>query len=277
MLWNASSLKGFDISGTDGELGKVSDLLFDDQSWTTKWLVVHTGSWLFGRKVLLPLASLGKPDRDSRHVAVRMTQQQIKDSPKVDTDLPVSQHIEAHVYNYYDQNPFWRSGFSPMGVPPEGTTIFAPRTAMIDDPRYDNSTDALPDDGDSSLRSVTEIIGYHMEATDGPIGHIEDFILDDNGWQIKYITLDTKNWLPGQRVVISPHSIRDIDWINRSIYLTIDRAKIKSSPPYDPNMTEDGPFNDQFQKYFGLTIPDKDDLQKLNISEGSRIPIGKME
>ena len=99
MLWNASAIKGFDIEGSDGLIGKVRDILFDDKTWTTKWIAVHTGPWLFGRKVLIPLVALGKPDHDRRHVAVQMTKQQIKDCPDVDTDLPVSRHLEAHVYN----------------------------------------------------------------------------------------------------------------------------------------------------------------------------------
>ncbi len=118
MLWNASAIIGFDIEGTNGLVGTANDILFDDKSWTTKWIVVHTGPWLFGRKVLVPLVALGKPDHESRHVAVQMTKQQIKESRDFDIDLPVSRHIESHAYNYYDQNVFWHSGFSPMGLQP---------------------------------------------------------------------------------------------------------------------------------------------------------------
>jgi hypothetical protein len=266
MLWNASAIKGFNIQGTDGLIGTVSDLLFDDKTWQTKWLVVHTGLWLFGRKILLPLEALGTPDEDARHVSVHLTQQQIKDSPDVDTDLPVSRHVEAHVYNYYDQNPYWRSGFSPMGVVPQDTLIFMPRMGIDGDPRYHPGTDAVPDDGDPHLRSVNAVTGYHIEATDGAIGHVEDFLIDDADWRVMYVTVDTKNWLPGQRVVISPQSVREIDEMTRSVFLNVDREKIKASPPYDPEMAEDGPFNDRFHKYFGLTLLDGDELRKLKIS-----------
>lgn len=265
MLWNASEIKGFDIEGSDGLIGTVNDVLFDDKTWTTKWIVVHTGVWFFGGKVLLPLRALGKPDRDSRHVAVQMTKQQINDCPNVDTDLPVSRHIEAHVYNYYDQNPFWHSGFSPMGQQLRGTTEFMPRVGLDADPRYQNGTDAVQDDDDTSLRSVGAVIGYHMEATDGAIGHLEDFLVDDTDWQIKYITVDTKKWLPGKRVVIPPRLIREIDQVTHSVHLIVDREKIKSGPPYNPEITEEGSFNDRVHEHFWPTQHESDDQLKPGV------------
>jgi hypothetical protein len=264
MIWNALAIKGFDIGGSDGLIGEVRDILFDDKTWTTKWIVVHTGPWLFGRKVLIPLVALGKPDHDRRHVAVQMTKQQIKDCPDVDTDLPVSRHLEAHVYNYYDQNPFWHSGFSAMGMQPRGTTVFMPRIGLDADPRYQNGTDAVPDDGDTSLRSVLEVIGYHMKATDGAIGHLEDFLVDDADWQVKYITVDTKEWVQADRVVIPPRLIREIDWVARAVYLNVNREKIKASPLYNPEMTEDDSFDNRVHQHFWPTRRESD--AQLNFS-----------
>ena len=104
MLWDASAINGYAIEASDGLLGTVSDLLFDDVGWAIRWLVVDTGNWL-SRKVLLSLSVLGKPDRALRHFLVKLTMQQVKDSPDVDTDQPVSRQIEAHVYNYYGWDP----------------------------------------------------------------------------------------------------------------------------------------------------------------------------
>lgn len=263
MLWNSSALRGFTIAATDGEIGTVSDLLFDDQSWKLRWVVVHTGSWLLGRKVLLPLSALGKPDQKARNFSVKITKKQVQESPDVATDLPVSRHLEAHVYHYYDWNPYWRSGFSSMANA-VGTPVYIPRTEDLG-PRWQEDTDATPDDGDEHLRSASAVTGYHMEATDGAIGHAEDFVVDDSDWYVHYITVDTKNWLPGQRVVISPDLIREIDWISRSVFLKTTIEKIKDSPPYDPNMTQDGAYNDQFKKYFGLTTMDRDEIDHLKI------------
>ena len=114
MLWDASAINGYAIEASDGLLGTVSDLLFEDVGWAIRWLVVDTGNWLPGRRVLLPLSVLGQPDRALRHFPVKLTMQQVKDSPDVDTDQPVSRQIEAHVYNYYGWDPYWGSSLSPM-------------------------------------------------------------------------------------------------------------------------------------------------------------------
>ena len=134
------------------------------------------------------------------------------------------------------------------------------------DSRYqDQGTDAEPDDGDPHLRSALAVIGYHIEASDGEIGHVEDFLLDDDTWQIRYITVDTRNWLPGERVLLPVRAIREIDWFTKVMAVGIDREKVKDSPPYNPQMTSDGPFNDRSHQYFGLTLLDGDEMRKLKI------------
>ena len=265
MLWNATSLRGFAVEATDGAIGTVSDLLFDDHSWTTRWLVVETGSWLSRRKVLLPLSALGKPDQKARNFTVHLTRQQVKDSPDVDTDLPVSRHKEAHVYNYYDSNPYWTSGFATMNNA-IATPYVLPFGRDDVEPRYqEDGTDAVQDDGDPNLRSALAVIGYHINATDGEVGHVEDFLIDDETWHLLYMTVDTKNWMPGERVLLPVRTIREIDWFTKTIDVGLDREKVKDSPPYNPQMTSDGPFNDRSHQYFGLTLLDGDELRKLKI------------
>ncbi|HSZ93195.1 MAG TPA: PRC-barrel domain-containing protein [Acetobacteraceae bacterium] len=90
MLWNASAIKGYAIKASDGCVGTVSDLLFDDARWTVRWLVVDTGKWLSGRKVLLPLSTLGNPDPEQREFMVELTMRQVKDSPDVTAQPGIS-------------------------------------------------------------------------------------------------------------------------------------------------------------------------------------------
>src|SRR5450631_240068 len=106
MLWNAASLKGYAIEASDGRLGTVSDFLFDDTSWLVRWLVVDTGNWLSGRKVLLPPSVLGILNPEAEQFSVHLTKQQVKDSPGVDTNLPVSRQSEGYVYDYYGWSPY---------------------------------------------------------------------------------------------------------------------------------------------------------------------------
>src|SRR5271154_4540342 len=111
MLWNASAINGYAIAASDGRIGTVSDFLFDDASWSVRWLVVDTGHWLSGRKVLLPPSVLGQLDAKEEELSVKLTKQQIKDSPEIDTDRPVSRQMETSVYDYYGWSPYWGSGF----------------------------------------------------------------------------------------------------------------------------------------------------------------------
>ena len=243
MLWNASAINGFVVAETDGELGSVKDMLVDDKAWVARWLIVDTGKWLPGRKVLLPPSALGKPDRENHLFPVNLTKQQVKDSPDVDTDLPVSRQSEAHLYDHYDWEPYWDGSFAPssliMAVPTD-VTMNLPHAAP------------QPYSGDPHLRSIHAITGYGIHATDGEIGAVEDILIDDAGWTVRYLMVDTGNWWPGERVLISPRSIRKIDWVEKLIYLNVDRETVKKSPPYDPAITVDGAYDEKYLAYYSM-------------------------
>jgi len=248
VLWDASAIIGCAIEASDGRLGTVSDLLFEDVSWAIRWLIVDSGNWLPGRKVLLPLSALGQPDRAQRRFPVKLTMQQVKDSPDVDTDQPVSRQIEAHVYNYYGWDPYWSGGYFPIdsGM---ATPFVAP---LYGKPRDPGRADAQPNEGDPHLRSIAVVIGYHIHATDGEVGHVEDFLVDDAGWSIRFIKVDTRNWWPGKKVLIVPRSAREIDWADRLVHLDVSRQKVKGSPSYDPSITVDGAYEEKFLTYYGI-------------------------
>jgi hypothetical protein len=249
MLWDASAINGYAIKASDGQVGTVKDLLFEDVSWVIRWLVVDTGNWLSGRKVLLPLSTLGQPDPALRHFPVKLTMQQVKDSPDIDTDRPVSRQMEARVYRHYGWDPHWNGSCEPMDS--VTTTPFVAPFGLSKS-RNPGRADAWPDSEDPHLRSIAAVTGYHVHAIDGGIGHIEDFLVDDAGWRIRYVVVDTKDWWPGTKVLISPRSVRAIDWSGRSIHLDVDRQKVKSGPPYDPSVTVDGAYDEAFLTYYGI-------------------------
>ena len=232
MLWDISVVKGYAIQAIDGQLGTVSDFLFEDESWIIRWLVVDTGDWLSGRKVLLPLAALGKPDRAARRFPVKLTMQQVKDSADIDTDRPVSRQLETEIYDYYGWNPYWSGGHFPISG--AMSTPFVPPLYLSGSlPRVHVGIDARSDDADPHLRSIAALTGYHIHATDGGIGHVDDFLVEDAGWNIPYMVIDTRNWWPGKKVLISPGSMREIDELSRVIHLDIDRKQVTESPEED--------------------------------------------
>jgi hypothetical protein len=252
MLWNASRIKGYVIAASDGRLGSVSDFLFDDSSWLTRWLVVDTGHWLSGRKVLLPPLALGHPQPPEHEFPVRLTRHQVEASPDINADEPVSRQMESHVYDYYGWYPYWESGLYTGGYGFVGGIMGGP-TEM--ETRHRHFIDTSHDDGDPRLRSIDAVTGYHIHASDGAIGHVDDFLLDDTDWSIRYLVVDTKNWWPRKKVLISPRSAGKIDWKSRLVNLDVDREKVKGSPAYNGTETLDRAYEARFHAYYGDNRP----------------------
>ncbi len=229
MLVNSHRVLGYRIRATDGEIGKVRDFYFDDQKWTVRWIVVDTGSWLVEREVLLPPAAAKGPDTEAHDLPTDLSIEQVENSPPVERDLPVSQVTRQHevdILGYYGWTPYWGPPLGPVPLP-GGDRDFGqapPERNLEERPTKDYH-----------LRSMVEVEGYHLRATDGSIGHVESFLLDTDGWVIRYLVIDTRNWLPGRRVLISPHWVQSVTWGEREVHLGYDRAHVEASPEYDPS------------------------------------------
>jgi len=253
MLCNASTLKGYTIAASDGAIGTVTDLLFDDRNWQVRWLVVDTGNWLSGRKVLLTPMFLEQLDLNRHEFKFGLTMQQVKDSPDVATDLPVSRQIETDIYNYYGWSPYWGNGLFTDSSGYIGTDWhMTPALGSITNEKSAAGDQKSTDD--PHLRSIETVTGYYIGATDGEIGHIDDFILEDAGWSIRYLVVDTKNWWFGKKVLISPRSAKAIDWANKKVNIDADRQKVKDSPVYDASTLVDAAYDDAFLTYYGIRL-----------------------
>ncbi len=270
MLWNASKLNGYAIEASDGHLGAVSDFLFDDASWLVRWLVVDTGNWLSRRKVLLPVSILGHVDEAERKFSVRLTMQQVKDSPDINTERPVSRQMETSVYDYYGWSPYWGNGFFTNGYGIVGGYGFG-ETGVAQSPSIDADrrrdreiADARLEHDDQHLRSINAVTDYHIHASDGEIGHVEDFLVEDADWSIRYLVVDTKNWWPAKKVLISPRSAGNIDWNDKLVNLKVDRRTVKGGPTYDASTTVDRDYEKQFHRYYS-------DVARERVSELSPV------
>jgi len=249
MLRNTSAINGYSIEAIDGQIGTVSDFLFDDATWLVRWLVVHTGSWLSGRKVLLPSSVLGHINPEKQEFSVRLTMQDVKESPDVDTEQPVSRQMESLVYDHYGWSPYWGTDFYIGGSGDMSGVLEA--SPYLDVERHQAGvTDALRLGGDPHLRSVKAVTGYNIRASDGDIGHVEDFLMQEADWSIHYLVVDTKNWWPGKKVLISPRSVREIDWTSGIVSLNVDRQRVKDSPAYEPAIPVDRIFERKFHNYY---------------------------
>jgi len=254
VLRNTSAIKGYTIVANDGHLGTVTDFLFDDVTWLVRWLVVDTGTWLSGRNVLLPASVLGHLDSERSEFSVRLTKQEVKDSPNIDTKRPVSRQMEASVYDYYGWSPYWTSGFY-MGGYGYGFGYGGGTTGSIPMQREEDIAASRRSDDDPHLRSIGEVVGYHIHAADGEIGHVEDFLMEEADWSIHYLVVDTKNWWPGKKVLVSPRSVTGIDWTDNLVDINVSRQKVKASPAYDGNTTVDRTYEKKYHNYYGEVRP----------------------
>ena len=251
MLRHESEIDGYAIHASDGLIGTVSDFLFDDATWLVRWLVIDTGSWLPGRKVLLPPSALAEVNHMGRQFSVRLTKQQVKECPEAESDRPVSRQMETKIYSYYGWSPYWGNGsYMGYGGGYLGGSVATPPSPQLMQ-RETEIDDARRRKDDPALRSANEITGYHIHASDGEIGHVEDFLIEDDDWSIHYLVVDTTNWWPDKKVLISPLSVRKIEWTGRQVSLGADRQKVKDSPAYDPSMTVDPVYEKNFHKHYG--------------------------
>lgn len=241
MLNALSSLKGFEICAKDGSLGTVSDFLFDDSTWKVRWMVVDTGRWLTGRKVLVHPSAVISAEYGARSLSVALTKSQVEASPDILQDKPVSRQMQNDLYGYYGWDPLWGGGMFGGGL--YGGSIYGGGLGTIASPVSYFGASALleaergeahPDDADPHLRSITEVTGYHVHATDGDIGHIEDILVDNASWGIRYLIVDTSNWWAGRHVLISPYAVKSMDFYTRHVRLDIARERVKSSPAWNP-------------------------------------------
>jgi hypothetical protein len=233
MLRMESVLKGYQVQATDGMIGSVSDFLVDDSTWGIRWLVVDTGGWLGERRVLLHPSAIGGVDELLQTLSVRLTTQQVKTSPDIFEDQPVSRQMEQNLYGYYGWDPLWGGpsyGGGAMAYSAIGSPLFG-GTALRERSEEDEALAAQ----DPHLRSMAEVAGYHIHASDGGIGHVEGFLIDDQSWRVRYLVVDTRNWRPGQHVLLAPVAVTGIDWEGHRISLDVTREQVRTSPAWCPD------------------------------------------
>lgn len=238
MLRSVKELYGLTIRATDDEIGKVDDFLFDDERWTVRYMVVDTGGWLTGRLVLVSPRAIERVDWHARAVAVNLTRAKVENSPDIAADLPVSRQKESEYSQYYGYPPYWGSaGLWGLGMHPTAYLGYpAPHTSTpLQTPDQDTAPDAAEPEGDEHLRSTREVQGYHIHARDGEIGHVQDFVLEDETWAIRYVVVDTKNWWFGKHVLVAPEWITAVRWAEAMVDADLLRDEIKNSPQYDPD------------------------------------------
>ncbi|MDQ3001134.1 MAG: PRC-barrel domain-containing protein [Fibrobacterota bacterium] len=255
MLLSTDGLKEFHLEAKDGGIGSVEDLYFDDLDWTARYLVVSTGSWISGKSVLLSPHSFGKPDLKSKVIPVSLTRAQIQDAPDPGMHKPVSRQFEADYYDFYGYPYYWQGPFiwGVAGFPSYPALAGMQGNQVAADAYRPSASKEEETPGDLHLRSAKEVRGYHVAALDGDIGHIQDFLLDRKDWSLRYLAIDTRNWLPGKHVVVPIDWARNIRYSDRKITLDHSRETIRNAPEYSgaENLTPE--FHRMLDSYFEVS------------------------
>ena len=242
MLRSLKDLERYKVSATDGDVGHVANFLFDDLGWAVRYLVVDTGGFLGGLRVLITPVAFREADYSAKRFHLALTVAKIKNSPSVDLDLPVSRQYEAEYSGYYGYPYYWgdlsRSGHDRHSG---GTT---PRVSGAAPDRSGQPP------SDAHLRSAKDVTGYHIEATDGSVGHIKDFLVDGETWKIRYLVIATANWWPGKSVLIAPQWATRTSWADRTVQVGMSRAAIKGSPEWSPTQPVAAAYEEELHKHY---------------------------
>ena len=214
-------MKNYKLGASDGDIGEVKEFYFDDQSWTVRYLVADTGGWLSGQRVLISPYALDQANEEERVIPVHLTRTQIEKSPSLATDTPVSRQYELDYHSYYAWPTYWDSPYT-GGL---GNYFMSGQDAG-------SGGSLRPEAQDPHLRSTKDVTGHTIQAKDGEIGHVQDFVVDDEKWAIRYLIVDTQNWWPGKQILISTRWIERISWEESKVFINLTREAIRQGPEY---------------------------------------------
>jgi len=247
MLNKTTHLQGFVIHAKDGELGSVEDLYFDDETWAIRYLAVETGGWLGGKPVLISPFSITEVDWQAKKLHVSLNRKQVENSPALDVHQTVSRQHEGRYLDYYGYPSYWDGPYLwGPALYPAGYIMPAPATGS-----EKAAAAAWSEPEDSHLRSVASVTGYHISASDGEIGHVAGFFIDDDAWAIRYLEVATNNWWPGKKVLLSPAWVENVSWSESAVHVAVTRAMIQDAPEFEEAMPITRDYENQLYVHYG--------------------------
>jgi hypothetical protein len=224
-MQSTKELYGNRLAALDGDIGHIRDFYFDDEVWVIRYLVADTGSWLTGRLVLLSPHAFGTLDEREKTLHVKLRKMQIQDSPSIELHKPVSRQYETEYYGYYGWPTYWEGdamwglGGYPAALPPSKEDVEVRR-------QYRHRED-------KHLRSSEAVTGYHIEATDGTIGRVSGFLVDDRSWEIRELVVEAGHWYAGKTILIATSNVKRISYEDSKVFVNLSKADIKRTPAHE--------------------------------------------
>jgi sporulation protein YlmC with PRC-barrel domain len=235
MINSSKELLGTKMYAAGEEIGKLVDIYFDENDWNIRYLVVEVGDWLDRNTLLFsPLAVT----LHEEGLNIGIKKELIEKSPPIDLERPFSRQQEIELHRYYDWPFYW------VRLDHSSYPLVEMYTEMKEAGSIEEDTE------DHNLRSAKEVAGYKIAARDGDIGRVDNFLMDDDKWNIIYMVVDTGSWLPGRKVLISPSWVTDIDWSESRVRLDLEQNTIQNSPEYDPSEPLDRQYEERLYEYY---------------------------
>lgn len=221
MLINTKIVTGHKLAASDGDIGRAEDFYFDDQTWALRYLVADTGTWLTGRQVLLSPYCFGRFDGAEKMIRINLTRKQIEGSPSIDTHRPVSRQYEENYYRYYGWPLYWEGGntWGRADFPAMAPAIATGGARTYEYARWD----------DIHLRSIKKVTGYQVEATDGTVGTVSGFMVDDKRWVIRELVIETGHWYAGKEVLIAPTKVQRVSYEASKVFVNLSKVDIQTT------------------------------------------------
>jgi hypothetical protein len=229
MLQSIKQFYGNKLAASDADLGHVKDFYFDDHTWAVRYVVADTGNWLTGRQVLLSPHAFGGIYPAGKSLLVNLTRKQIEDSPAIETHKPVSRQYEEDYHRYYGWPYYWEGdglwggmrGFPILELPPKFASVEPPA-----------ATGPKPHRADAHLRSTQAVNGYHLQATDGTVGHVCDFLMDEKSWAIQQLVIKIGHRFTGKEVQLPVGKVNHISYDDSKVFVNLNTDAVEKSPEH---------------------------------------------
>jgi sporulation protein YlmC with PRC-barrel domain len=228
MLQSIKKLLGEKLGASDGEIGHVKDFYFDDQNWTVRYVVADTGNWLPGRQVLISPYAFGGLHQVEKILRVNLTRKKIENSPTIESHKPVSRQYEDEYHRYYGWPDYWQ-GNGIWGM--SGFPILAEKSKPVSG-EPSTKSGAKPEHVEVHLRSTQAMSGYHIKASEGIIGHVCDFMMDDKSWAINQLVIKTGHRFTGKEVLIPVSQVDRISYDESTVFVKLTKEAVETSPEH---------------------------------------------
>jgi sporulation protein YlmC with PRC-barrel domain len=250
-MLSLKSLFDYSVLAADGEVGSVYDFYFNDKDWAVRYLVISGAEGVGGRPVLVAARALGAPEATSQSIPTSLTMEQATNSPAFNPNQPLSREQEIELNTYYEWPFYWEAD------PAIGPGLAAyPLVELASEIRRQQreeagaSTEGGEANPEPSLRLARGVLGYVLQARDGEIGTVDDFIVDEQTYRIGYIVVDTGGWLSSRKVLVSPTWVQEVSWATSAVSVDLSRETIENSPEFEPERLLDADYAAALGQYY---------------------------